>query len=76
VKLWRDNKVSQEWERSEEDIAAGFHASPWADHPWPLDRKLRAYLTAPEAEGGLQSIWVDDEAYDRIAELVEQGYRA
>lgn len=74
MKLWRDNKVDQEWERSEEDIARGFHASPWRDYEWPLDRKLQAYLAAKEADGGLQSTWVNEQAYDRVVELVEQGY--
>lgn len=76
MKLWRDNKIAGEWERSEEDIARGFHASPWAGHLWPLDRRLRAYLTANETEGGLQSVWVDQAAYARLVELVEDGDEA
>jgi hypothetical protein len=60
VKLWKDNRVDAEYEMDPADVAAGFLASRWAGVRWPLERRLRAYMTAKEADGGLSSVWEDE----------------
>ena len=71
MKLWRDNKIDQEWELPEREIAERFFGSPYADEPVPLDRALRLFIAAPD---GLSSVWVDDAAYDRILDIVVTRY--
>lgn len=69
MKLWKNNRLDSEYEMSEEDIARGFLASSYAEIPWPLDRKLRLFMASKD---GLSSVWVDDDAYNTVAELVIQ----
>lgn len=71
MKLWKDNRIDQEWELVEEEIADRFLASKWADAeawPWPLDRRLRAFMT--EKDDGLSSVWTDEAAYERVVGII------
>lgn len=71
MKLWRNNKIDQEWELSEEEIAKRFLASKFVYYNWPLDRNLRAFMTTPHHEGGLGSVWEDnDPAFVTVVRLV------
>jgi len=45
LKLWRENRLDQEWELTFEEIYQGFMASGWYDVPYPLERKLALYIT-------------------------------
>jgi len=78
VKLWKDNRIDGEWELSEQEVADRFLASRWAQESWaqgwPLDRALRAFLTAGPEDEGLASVWDEGEGgttdYDRVFDLV------
>lgn len=73
MRLWKGNKIDAEWVMSNDDIAAGFLKSKWAQNfelGWPLDRALRAYITDGEPTG-LDSVFEDgDLDYDVVYELV------
>ncbi len=45
MKLWRENRLDQEWESTFEEIYQGFKASEWYDVTYPLERKLALYMT-------------------------------
>lgn len=45
MKLWKENRLDQEWESTFEEIYQGFKASEWYDVPYPLERKLALYMT-------------------------------
>lgn len=45
MKLWRENRLDQEWESTFEEIYQGFKNSEWYDVPYPLERKLSLYMT-------------------------------
>ncbi|GAI71785.1 unnamed protein product, partial [marine sediment metagenome] len=48
MKLWRENRLDQEWESTFEEIYQRFKASEWYDVPYPLERKLALYMTDPK----------------------------
>jgi len=45
MKLWRENRIDQEWESTFEEIYRGYKASEWYDVAYPLERKLALYMT-------------------------------
>lgn len=58
MNLYRDNRAgTPATVIPDEELVRQFWASSWADIEWPLDRCLRAFLNAPEAEGGLGMGW-------------------
>jgi len=79
MKLWKDNRVANEWEMPDQDIVVRFLASKYNDttaYPWPVDRALRIFISDNEPEG-LQSVWDEgDPAYDRVLELVTAARRS
>ncbi len=50
------------------EVAVMFCASDWADMPWPVDAKLRAFLTNPV--GPVNAGWTDQHAFDRLVDAV------
>lgn len=81
MKLWKDNKITGEWELPDEEVATRFLASKFGDldeYPWPLDRALPVFIGANEADGGLQSVFVTDTpdalaSYDNVLGLIVEG---
>ena len=47
MKFWKNNRLDVEFDMPVPGVARLFTESTWADHPWPLDRRLRVFLTAP-----------------------------
>jgi len=73
MKLWRENRLDQEWELSEDEILARFIKSEHFNYyqkGWTLDRALRAFITALESEGGLNSVFEEDE-YNILLDKVD-----
>lgn len=56
MKLWKDNRLDQEHEIPNEDVAAGYLASDYAKVAMPLERMLNLYIANPD---GLSSTWGD-----------------
>lgn len=73
MKLWKDNKISGEWNLPEEEIAERFLSSKYADPercPWRLDRALPAFIGDREPDG-LSSVFEGgDPAYERVVDLI------
>jgi hypothetical protein len=77
MKMWKDNKITGEWELADEEIARRFLASEFGNasrYPWPLERALSAFITAGEPIG-LSSVWEDRAAFDRITDLISETER-
>jgi hypothetical protein len=67
IKLWKDNKTDQEWSIDADDLAAKFwdyDRQHELTGSWPLDRCIRAFITDKETEGGLQSVFDEDQYND------------
>lgn len=61
MKLWKNNRIDQEWELDDNDIVSRFEASEWSTiEEWPTERRLRAFLTSSEHDG-LSSVFEEDE---------------
>lgn len=67
MRLWRNNRIDGEYEMAETDIAAAYFDSEYATIPWPLDRKVRAFMTATD---GLSSVWLDEGSYERVIDAI------
>ena len=44
MKLWKHNRLDQEYELSTDELATGFLASQWADSPMMLEPALSLYI--------------------------------
>lgn len=76
MKLWTHNKISGEYELSEQDGVDRFVASTYADDPWPLNRALGVFIGYHEPNG-LASAWkVGDPAFERTVDLILPAWRA
>lgn len=74
MKLWKDNKVDAEWELPDDEVASRFLASKYAnpeEYPWPLERRLRVFISDNEPDG-LQSVfdW-EDPSYSSVLDIIE-----
>jgi len=69
MKFWKNNRLDGEFDLPEAEVARLFAKSPWADHPWPLDRRLRAFLTDPG--GPVSAVWEDQAAYEEVRRLIQ-----
>ena len=75
MKMWKENKLDQEWEMDNDDIAIKF----WLSKPyrelvascWPLDRAIRAFLTDPK--DGLNSVF-DEKEYEELYDVVRESW--
>lgn len=69
-KLWKENRVDQEWELGVAEIATRFLASPYNTptylNHWPLERIVRAFLTSKD---GLDSVFEESD-YEAIHEAI------
>jgi hypothetical protein len=66
MKLWKENKLNQEWEKPNEEIANEFIKSKFNNETRPTDSQLRLFVTARD---GLNSVFEEDE-YQELYELV------
>ena len=66
MKLWKDNKIDEEFNLSNPQIAEGFLKSKWCRQPehWPLERRLLVFIAAPEIDGGLSSVFEPKDGKD------------
>lgn len=75
MKLWKNNKLNEEYELPFVVIYQGFKKSKFYDWVvkgfWQMDRALRGYLTAGEPEG-LQSTFEEDDYEDLFDYVIEQ----
>ena len=76
IRLWKDNKLNQEHEISINDLVTKFWE--YEDRhdlvgSWPLERCIRAFITDKESEGGLQSVF-DEQDYEDIYEAVRDAW--
>ena len=73
MKFWKENKISQEFDRPVDAVADAFMVHYWReklqDAPFPLERMLRGWLTAAD---GFNSVWVDEEGPDSFEGLYLQ----
>lgn len=68
MKLWKNNRLDQEWELPDSEIISRFAASEWSTiEGWTADRQLRAFLTSAQYDG-LSSVFDEDE----YAVLIDQ----
>lgn len=63
MKLWRGNRVNQEWELSNEEIAHRFVQAAGDDLKFcsNIPRSLANFIIGPEDKGCLNSTWEYDE---------------
>lgn len=73
MKFWKNNRLDAEFDLPEAEVARLFAESPWADHPWPLDRRLRAFLTDPG--GPVSAMWEDQDGLREGAPPPHPGRR-
>jgi hypothetical protein len=71
MKFWKNNRLDAEFDLPEAEVARLFAESEWADNPWPLDRRLRAFLTDPA--GPVSAVWDDEDAYQEVRRLTQAG---
>lgn len=71
MKLWKNNRVDQEWELADEEIIRRFKASEYAKADMGTDRALRLFLTGSEERGGLASVFVEKEFTPLVRRLVK-----
>lgn len=69
MKFWKNNRLDAEFDMPTADVARLFAQSTWAGQPWPLDRRLRAFLTDPS--GPVSAVWDDEDAYEELRRLIE-----
>lgn len=73
MRLWKDNKIEEEWALSVEEICERFAASKWCTpdylNAWPLQRRLLAFIGGPEQSGGLNSAH-DEAEFDDLFDVV------
>jgi hypothetical protein len=75
VIFWKNNRLDAQFENPAAEVAALFAASAWAGpgHDWPLDRRLRAFLT--ETDGPISAVWDDEAAYGELRQLAQAAER-
>jgi len=73
MKFWKNNRLDAEFDMPAAEVARLFAESAWADHPWPLDRRLRAFLADPG--GPISAVWDDEDAYEEVRQLVQAAER-
>jgi hypothetical protein len=75
VIFWKNNRLDAQFEMAAAEVAALFAASAWAGpgHDWPLDRRLRAFLT--ETDGSISAVWDDEGAYGELRQLAQAAER-
>jgi hypothetical protein len=64
IKLWRENRVDQEWELSFEEVLNRFRVSEFFGLEEWLDRRLRAFITDQK---GLNSVF-EEADYQKLLE--------
>lgn len=70
IRLWKDNRTDAEWQIDLDELATKFIAYDERHELtayWRLERAVRAFLTDKESDGGLQSVF-DEEQYEEIHE--------
>jgi hypothetical protein len=67
LKFWKDNQADAGFDLPEAEVARLFSESRWAGHPWPLERRLRAFLTDPN--GPISAVWEDEAAFGEVRRL-------
>ncbi len=67
IKLWKENKINQEWTITFEELTKRFYNS-WMysefQFQWPLDRILRGFISGNEKDE-LNSVF-DDNDYEEL----------
>ena len=74
IKLWKDNKLDQEHEIEIDEIAKRFwewDAKEGASQIWTLERCIRVFITDKEENGGLQSVFDEDDYQDIYAAILD-----
>ena len=73
--FWKNSRLDAQFENPAAEVAALFAASAWAGpgHDWPLDRRLRAFLT--ETDGPISAVWDDEAAYGELRQLAQAAER-
>ncbi len=67
IKLWKENKISQEWTITFEELTKRFYDSQMYEKfegYWPLDRMLRGFISGNEKDE-LNSVF-DDNDYEEL----------
>lgn len=76
IKLWVNNKRELEWFLEAEQLAIRFwewETKEKVTDSWPLDRCIRAFITDKESEGGLQSVF-DEDQYNDIYSTIRNAW--
>jgi hypothetical protein len=78
MRVYRSNKKTDPGEEiPNEEIVAGFLASPWNNKEMRLLRSLNGYLNAPPESDGLGLGWEPgDLNFDKILEAILDAWRA
>ncbi len=65
MKLWKENKISKEYELDNESILKQFSTSPYDNYEkyGHLDRRLRLFITSKD---GLNSVFEEGEEYENL----------
>ena len=66
MKLWEENKISNEKEVSHKDISDGYFKSRYAELDMPFERKLRLYIGSAD---GMNSSF-DEPDFPELMEFV------
>ncbi len=77
MKLWRDNKIDEEWELPNEEIARRFWESSWGkranDSGRPLEYLIRRFVTGDAFNGGLDSAF-EEQDYRELHEAIRVAW--
>jgi len=76
IKLWVNNQRKLEWSIEAEELAIRFwewEAKEKVTDSWPLDRCIRKFITDSEEEGGLQSVF-DEDQYNDIYSSIRNAW--
>jgi hypothetical protein len=73
MKFWKNNRIDAEFDLPVEQLADMFCQSKWAGVPWLIDRRVCAFLT--DTDGPVSAVWDDQQAYERLIELVLEQQR-
>ncbi|MQA17759.1 MAG: hypothetical protein GEV09_27960 [Pseudonocardiaceae bacterium] len=69
MRLWKDNKLSGEFEMPTARVAELFEQSSWCAMPWPLARSVAAFLADPD--GPIGAAWdPDDGSFEQLLDAI------
>lgn len=72
VPMWIDNKVANRVERPVHELVTGYWASKWSDvdlYPWPLERRVRAYISANRDDDGM-GVTMENEHVEALCDVI------